>query len=251
MKIDAFNHLFPKPYFDRMLALGANWKDMARRVRVIPCIVDLDARFRIMDEFGPTTARSSRSPRRRSRTSDADAADDGDSSPTTPWPSCARSIRERFFGFVAALPMNDPDAHAARSRARHDPARRLRRAGLHQRARQAAHRARDAAALRPDGASSTCRSGCTRRAARTFPTTPRRRKSDYEIWWTFGWPYETSVAMARIVFAGLYDKHPNLKIITHHLGGMIPYFEGRVGPGWDQLGKRTSDEDLRAKLWRG
>jgi len=24
---------------------------------------------------------------------------------------------------------------------------------------------------------------------------------------------------------------------------MIPYFEGRVGPGWDQLGTRTSDED--------
>jgi hypothetical protein len=24
---------------------------------------------------------------------------------------------------------------------------------------------------------------------------------------------------------------------------MIPYFEGRVGPGWDQLGSRTSDED--------
>jgi aminocarboxymuconate-semialdehyde decarboxylase len=24
---------------------------------------------------------------------------------------------------------------------------------------------------------------------------------------------------------------------------MVPYFEGRVGPGWDQLGARTSDED--------
>ena len=27
-------------------------------------------------------------------------------------------------------------------------------------------------------------------------------KSKYEIWWTFGWPYETSVAMSRIVFSG-------------------------------------------------
>ena len=46
--------------------------------------------------------------------------------------------------------------------------------------------------------------------------------------------------------AGLFetlDKYPNLKIIAHHLGAMVPYFEGRVGPGWDQLGKRTSDED--------
>jgi aminocarboxymuconate-semialdehyde decarboxylase len=50
------------------------------------------------------------------------------------------------------------------------------------------------------------------------------------------------------VFAGLFDKHPNLKIITHHMGAMIPYFEGRVGPGWDQLGTRTSDEDYGALL---
>jgi aminocarboxymuconate-semialdehyde decarboxylase len=29
---------------------------------------------------------------------------------------------------------------------------------------------------------------------------------------------------------------------------MVPYFEGRVGPGWDQLGTRTSDEDYGALL---
>jgi Amidohydrolase len=31
---------------------------------------------------------------------------------------------------------------------------------------------------------------------------------------------------------------------------MIPYFEGRVGPGWDQLGTRTSDEDYTVVLKR-
>jgi predicted TIM-barrel fold metal-dependent hydrolase len=34
------------------------------------------------------------------------------------------------------------------------------------------------------------------------------------------------------------------------MGAMVPYFEGRVGPGWDQLGKRTSDEDLTLVLKR-
>ena len=67
--------------------------------------------------------------------------------------------------------------------------------------------------------------------------------SRYEIWWTFGYPYETSAFMARMVFSGMFDKYPNLKLITHHLGAMIPFFEGRVGPGCDQLGSRTSDED--------
>jgi aminocarboxymuconate-semialdehyde decarboxylase len=80
------------------------------------------------------------------------------------------------------------------------------------------------------------------------PDYAKERKSHYEIWWTFGWPYETSVAMAHIVFQGLFDRHPDLKVITHHMGGMIPYFEGRVGPGWDQLGKRTSDVDYTRLL---
>jgi aminocarboxymuconate-semialdehyde decarboxylase len=74
------------------------------------------------------------------------------------------------------------------------------------------------------------------------------RTSKYEIWWTFGWPYETSVLMARLVFAKLFDKHPDIKIITHHGGGMIPFFEGRVGPGWDQLGSRTSGADYGSLL---
>jgi predicted TIM-barrel fold metal-dependent hydrolase len=81
-----------------------------------------------------------------------------------------------------------------------------------------------------------------------FPDYKSEAKSHYEIWFVFGWPYETSVAMAHLVFSGLFDHHPNLKIITHHMGGMIPYFEGRVGPGWDQLGTRTSDEDYTLLL---
>jgi aminocarboxymuconate-semialdehyde decarboxylase len=46
------------------------------------------------------------------------------------------------------------------------------------------------------------------------------------------------------------DRLPNLIVVAHHLGAMVPYFEGRVGPGWDQLGKRTSDEDLTLVLKR-
>src|SRR5882757_8319658 len=49
-------------------------------------------------------------------------------------------------------------------------------------------------------------------------------KSRYEMWWCFGWPYDTSVAMVRMVFCGLFDRYPRLNIITHHLGGMIPFY---------------------------
>jgi aminocarboxymuconate-semialdehyde decarboxylase len=73
-------------------------------------------------------------------------------------------------------------------------------------------------------------------------------RSRYEMWWCFGWPYDTSVAMVRMVFAGLLDRYPALAIITHHLGGMIPYYDGRIGPGLEVLGSRTSDEDYSKVL---
>src|SRR5258708_2731147 len=49
-------------------------------------------------------------------------------------------------------------------------------------------------------------------------------KSKYEIYWLFGWPYETSVFMAPLVFSGLMEKLPDPKIITHHLGATAPLF---------------------------
>src|SRR5260370_896741 len=69
------------------------------------------------------------------------------------------------------------------------------------------------------------------------------KKSLYEIWWAFGWSYETATAMARLVFSKTIDKNPNLKLIVHHFGGIVPMLEGRIGPGWAVLGPRTSEED--------
>ena len=75
-------------------------------------------------------------------------------------------------------------------------------------------------------------------------------KSKYEICSVIGWPFETGAALARLVFSGVMDRYPDLKVITHHLGGIIPYFEGRVAHSWDQLGVRTSDEDYASLLKR-
>jgi aminocarboxymuconate-semialdehyde decarboxylase len=74
------------------------------------------------------------------------------------------------------------------------------------------------------------------------------RTEDVSAWWALGWPYETGAAMARLVFSGTFERHPGLKIITHHLGGIVPYLEGRVGYGWDQLGVRTSGVDYSGVL---
>lgn len=44
----------------------------------------------------------------------------------------------------------------------------------------------------------------------------------------FGWIYETSVALSRLVFSGMMEQYPDLTIISHHLGAMIPHFAGRI-----------------------
>lgn len=56
---------------------------------------------------------------------------------------------------------------------------------------------------------------------------------------TFGWPFETSVAMARLVYSGILEKYPNLKVIVHHAGAMIPFLEQRI------ISFQDTDEMLR------
>lgn len=43
------------------------------------------------------------------------------------------------------------------------------------------------------------------------------------------WPFETSLAMMRLILAGVFEDCPNIKFITHHCGGMVPFFERRIG----------------------
>jgi len=59
------------------------------------------------------------------------------------------------------------------------------------------------------------------------------KESKYRMSAAWGWPYETTLAMTRLVFAGVLEKYPDLKILTHHAGGMVPYLSGRIKGYWD------------------
>jgi aminocarboxymuconate-semialdehyde decarboxylase len=248
-KLDVFNHIYPKPYFDLMMTVAPTFKDIGKRMRNIPMLVDLDERFRVMDRFAEyQQVLSIATPPIEVFSSGQDsvdlarAANDGMAGLVSKYP-------DRFPGFVAQLPLGDADAAMREAeRAVGD---------LGARGIQMFSNINGKPLDRPEYLALF-----ERMAAFDLPVWlhPFRgagvsdyateSKSLYEIWWTFGWPYETSVAMSRLVFSGIFDRHPGLKIITHHLGAMAPYFEGRVGPGWDQLGNRTSDEDYGAVLTR-
>lgn len=47
-----------------------------------------------------------------------------------------------------------------------------------------------------------------------------------------GQPVETTVALSHIIFSGLLDRRPGLKILAAHGGGYLPYYVGRSDHGW-------------------
>lgn len=44
-----------------------------------------------------------------------------------------------------------------------------------------------------------------------------------------GWDFETSLAMLRLVNAGIFKDYPHIKFITHHCGGVVPMCQKRIG----------------------
>jgi predicted TIM-barrel fold metal-dependent hydrolase len=248
-KIDIFTHIYPKPFFERLMKVAGDFKDVGKRSRGVPMLVDLDERFRVMDRYEDYQQVLSLPTPPVEAMVDRDQAIDLSRVANDGMADLVRRYPDRFPTFAAALPLNDPDASVTEL-----------------------HRAVDELGARGFQMCSNVQGKpitaeeflplFDAMAAYDLPiwlhphrgadppdyrTEPR---SQFEIWWTFGWPYETSVAMARVVFAGLFDRWPNLKIIAHHMGAMAPFFAGRIGPGWDQLGARTSDEDLSVHLKR-
>ena len=246
-KIDIYNHVMPRAVADRIRELAPGKGDMVKRVTSIPMLYDIEARVRMMDRWpGYQQVLTLSNPPIET------IAGPGDT------PALARIANDelrkicetrpdKFPAWVASLPLNNVDASLAEiDRAVDFGARGI------QIFTNVAGRPLDDVELFPIFEHATRRHKLPiwmhpARDARAADY-PGERKSKYEIWQVLGWPYETSVAMARIVFSGMFDRLPEMKIITHHLGAMIPYFEGRVGPLWDQLGTRTSDEDYSALL---
>lgn len=237
VKIDIYNHIYPRAFFDRMVELVPN-KEVVKRWTSVPLLYDLEARMRVIDRFegysqiltlslppieflappelSPEVAR---------------LANDG-------LAGVCKKHPDYFPAWVAALPMNNiPAALAEIERC----IEKLGASGV-QVYTSVNGRPLDDPEFFPV---------FERMAAydlpvwmhptrpMTVPDYPSEKVSKYEIWWAFGWPYETAAAMTRMVFSLFFERLPNLKIITHHLGSVIPFFEGRIGMGWEDFGART------------
>jgi len=57
---------------------------------------------------------------------------------------------------------------------------------------------------------------------------------DFRLNRSIGCPFETTVAVLRLIYSGLLDKFPTLKLVAHQGGGLIPYFSDRISHGYDK-----------------
>jgi predicted TIM-barrel fold metal-dependent hydrolase len=246
--IDAFNHFNPKRYFDALLESPVGQKDIGKRVRSIPALYELDLRLKLVDQFPdyaqvlslgmPMVDRlwgPEQSPEM------AKIANDGFAETVAKYP-------DRFAGYSAVVPMNAPEAAVKE-------AERTFRNGAN-----AVQIGTNVNGGPIDGKEFWPLYETIEKSGQPILLHPARSremidyagetKSKYEICSVLGWPFETGVALSRFIFSGIMDAYPKLRIISHHLGGVIPYLEGRIGHSFDQLGARTSDEDYGALLKR-
>ena len=240
--VDIYCHIFPNRFFQEMTKLAPKLGNIGKRMRSVTKLHDLDARFKEMDALGDYRQIISLP---NPSIEDITKPDDGLMLARIGNDAMAElcgQYPDRFPAFAAAVCLTDIDGSIREAQ------RAIKELGARgvQIFTHIAGEPLDQMKFEPFFAAlAEFDLPVWLHPLRTsaMPDYPAENKSRFEMWWCFGWPYDTSVAMLRLVFFGLFDRIPRLKIITHHLGGMIPYYDGRVGAGMKVLGQRTSDED--------
>lgn len=53
-----------------------------------------------------------------------------------------------------------------------------------------------------------------------------------------GFLYDTSTATLRLLFDGLFERHPDFRFLLAHVGGILPYVSGRLDYAWERRRER-------------
>ena len=245
MIIDVFNHFMPRSILERLSSLVPGHATLSAFPE-LPTLWDPDARLRMMDEFeGLQQVLSlANPPIEMLGPSDetpelARIANDG-------LAELCRKYPDRFPAFIASMPMNNVEACVREAdRAIVE----LGAKGI-QIFTNVLGRPLSAPEFRPIFRSMVKHDlpvWIHPIRGPQFSDYASEKASENEIWFTFGWPYETTACVTRLIFSGIYDELPSLKIITHHMGGMVPFYAGKIDLGFDQIfhGKTTENPVAR------
>jgi predicted TIM-barrel fold metal-dependent hydrolase len=222
--IDFFTHVVPPKYKQ---ALSQSIPELDKRIAGMPTLYDMDRRFRIMDNYENLTQVLTLSLTAALVLEKPGLAVDFAKRANDEMAELVRKHPDRFTAAAASLPMTDIDAALKElDRAILD----LKLKGL-QLFTPTLDRPLDSPEFLPL---------FQRMAEHDLPIWihPVRwmdradyrmlKESKYYIYHIFGWPYETTAAMVHLVFGGILDRFPNIKIIAHHCGGMVPFYEQKI-----------------------
>ena len=232
MKIDIAAHIYPTKFKETIykeIPSGLYLKDV---MDTLPTLFDLEHRFRIMDKFeGLMQVLTMPSPHIE-QTADREKALDLAKQVNDEMAELVLKYPDRFAAAVACLPMNNMDAALKEvDRAIND---------LKFRGVLINTPINDKPLDSPEFIPLYEKMSQYNLPIWIHPVRFHRysdyraeNSSRYMIFHIFGWPYETAAAMTRLVFSGILEKYPNLKIITHHCGGMVPFLEQRIIGAYD------------------
>jgi aminocarboxymuconate-semialdehyde decarboxylase len=241
-KIDAFAHILPGGYLARLERHLASTISAAQLryyqegvFHFDPVITDLDARRRQMEAFGDYAQVLVLAVPPLEEVDPPRAAAELAQRANDEMADLVGRFPERFVGFAAALPLSDVDAALAEIDRACDELGAL---GVqlftNVRGAPLDHPRFDPILAKVEALGRTIWLHPTRSA--TWADYPTERESDFGIWWSLGWPYETAAALSRLVYSGQMERHPGLRVVAHHGGGMVPHFSARLamGPGYRQ-----------------
>lgn len=237
--IDAFNHFSPRAFFDSCRD-AAPKHPMWRHFDALPALWDVDARLALLDNFPGLRQVLCPGNPQVDVLGSADAASDLARLANEELARTCAAHPDRFPAFLATVPMTDIKAAVAELE---HAVTALGARGV-QLYTNVLGRSLSEPEFRP-----------------VFETAERldvpvfvhpmrgADMADYqaeahshdEIWFTFGWPYETAACMTRLIYSGLLDACPGLKLVTHHIGGIIPFLAGKIRLGVEQV--VAGDED--------
>lgn len=243
MLIDIAAHILPPRHFANVIDKADNGFFLQKRVKGVPELWDLNARFRAMDDFKDEDYRQvltlANPPIERIAGPESS-------------PAICRALNEelrelldrypdRFLGAFGYLPLNAPDAAMAEM----DHLSELGLVGFE------IFSDVDGVPLDHPDVLSILDEAFTRGLSIFIHPIREIGHTDYstetvsrfEAWQILGWPFATSVAMLRLALTGLFERHPDATLITHHCGGMIPFFASRIDYGLKQLGTRTDGDE--------
>jgi predicted TIM-barrel fold metal-dependent hydrolase len=233
MKIDAFPHILPAKYRDLLHKKAKSGSFYLQSVNdATPGLWDLDVRFRIMDKYpGLKQILTLASPPVEDVVGSEDAvilskvANDE-------MAALVDKHKDRFVAAVACLPMSDVDA-ALEETDRTIGKLHFKGVQLYTPTRDKALDSKEFMPLYEKMSAYDLPIWIHPKREIDTPDYKSENHSKYWIFSMFGWPYETTAAITRLVFSGILEKYPTLKFITHHCGGMVPYFADRMAGGQD------------------